>query len=207
MAVENAQLYQQAQQELGERRKTETELRRSNEASARRNRELALLNRVIAITTSTEDPRQVLSDVCRELALTFGVAQSAAALLDEGGETLTVIAEYRSPERPSALGMVIPVSNNPATLYVIKKKTPLALADAENDFLLASVRDIMRQRGVASLLLLPLIVNDRVMGTIGLDSAGAARLHRRRGGPGSQRSRGGFSGIRARSLRRSFAPE
>jgi len=170
MAIENARLYERAQQELIDRKRAEEELRRVNDERARRNRELTLLNRVIAATTSKLEPQAVLEAVCRELSLAFGVLQAAVALRDEGGSTLTVVAEYRSGERPSALGDVIPIHDNPATLYVLEHKTPLAVADAQHDPRLALVHHLMRQRGVVSLLILPLVVRGEVVGTIGLDA-------------------------------------
>jgi signal transduction histidine kinase len=118
------------------------------------------------------EPKAVLEAVCRELSLAFGVPQAGAALLlkDDGRTALTVMAEYRSEERPSALGVVIPVANNPATLYVLEHQTPLAVADAQHDPRMAPVHELMRQRGVASLLILPMIVRGEVVGTIGLDA-------------------------------------
>ncbi|NIP68250.1 MAG: GAF domain-containing protein, partial [Planctomycetales bacterium] len=83
VAVENARLYEQAQQELTERKRAEKELRQVSDERARRNRELVLLNRVIAATTSRLEPKAVLEAVCRELTLAFGLPHAAAAMLDE----------------------------------------------------------------------------------------------------------------------------
>jgi signal transduction histidine kinase/DNA-binding NarL/FixJ family response regulator/HAMP domain-containing protein len=172
VAVENARLYEQSQQEIAERKRAQDELRQVNQERARRNRELALLNRVITATTSRSKPKAVLRAVCRELAQAFGVPQAAAALLpkDRARTALTVVAEYRSQDRPSALGHVIPLEDNPATLHVLEHKTPLAVADAQHDPQLAPVHHLMQERGVSSLLILPLIVRDEVVGTIGLDA-------------------------------------
>jgi PAS domain S-box-containing protein len=168
VGVGNALLYASVQQELTERKRVEEELRRVSDERERRNRELVLLNRVIAATTSRLEPKAVLEAVCRELALAFDLPEAGAALLDEGGATLTVVAEYKSEERPSALGAVIPVERNPATQYVLEHKAPLAVADAQRDPRMAPIHDLMRQRDVISLLILPLVVRDEVVGTIGL---------------------------------------
>ncbi|MEW5871501.1 MAG: GAF domain-containing protein [Chloroflexota bacterium] len=170
VAIENAQLYEKAQQEIERRKQIEGELRRTNEESTRRNRELTLLNQVITATTSGMEPKAILEVVCGSLVNAFGVAQSAAALLNEEKTTLTVIAEYKSEHYPSAMGVIIPVAENPASLYVMKQKKPLALPDAQNDILLTPVRDVMRQRGTVSLLILPIVVRDEVIGTIGVDA-------------------------------------
>jgi signal transduction histidine kinase/DNA-binding NarL/FixJ family response regulator/HAMP domain-containing protein len=172
VAVENARLYERAQQELLERKRAEEELRRVVEERARRYRELALLNRVITATTSRLEPKAVLEAVCRELALAFDLSQAAAALFPAGGKrtALEVVAEYRTEGRPSALGAVIPIEDNPATLYVLEHKAPLALTDVQHDPRTVRVYDLMRERGVVSLLILPLIVRGEVVGTIGLDA-------------------------------------
>ena len=170
MAIENARLYEQARQEIERRTHVEEALRHANDESERRNRELTLLNRVISAMISDMSPQAVLEVVCRELVTVFGIAQAAATLLDADGDSLTVVAECKSETGPSAMGVVIPVSNNPATLYVLKQKSALAMTDAQNDVLLAPVREIMRYRGVVSLLLVPIIVNGEVIGTVGLDS-------------------------------------
>jgi signal transduction histidine kinase/putative methionine-R-sulfoxide reductase with GAF domain/DNA-binding NarL/FixJ family response regulator len=164
VAIENAQLYEHIRQELAERKRTERKIQR-------RNQELALLNRAIAAATSRLEPQAVLEAVCRELALAFDVPAAAAALLDEARASLNVVAEYRvSEEYPSAVGAVIPVENNPSTQYVLQHQAPLAVDDAQHDPRLAPIHRLLRQRGVASLLLLPLIVRDEVVGTIGLDA-------------------------------------
>jgi signal transduction histidine kinase/CheY-like chemotaxis protein/HAMP domain-containing protein len=171
VAVENARLYDRAQQELLERKRAEEELRQVNQERARRNQELALLNRVITTTTSRLEPKAVLEAVCSELAQTFNLPQAAATMFpDDDRSVLRVVAEYRTKERPSALDNVIPVHNNPATQYVLEGKVPVAVSDAQHDPRMAPVHDLMRQRGVASMLILPLIVRGQVVGTIGLDS-------------------------------------
>ena len=83
---------------------------------------------------------------------------------------LTVVAEHRSEERPSSLGVVLPVEGYPSAEYVLGHKAPLAIADAQHDPLMASVHDLMRARNAASLLILPLIVDSDIVGTIGLVS-------------------------------------
>jgi GAF domain-containing protein len=81
-----------------------------------------------------------------------------------------VIAEHRAPDRPSALGLLIPVTGNPSMTYILEHKTPLAIADAQSDPLLAPVHEIMRQRSIASILLVPILIGGEVAGTLGIDA-------------------------------------
>ena len=171
VGVENAHLYRQAQQELIERKRAQERLRWVSEERARRNRELLLLNRVIAATTSQLEPQAVLEAVCHELVLAFDIPQAAVAMLDADRYLLTVMAEYRRDNHNlSSLGAVIPVEGNPSTQYILANKVPLAMSDAQHDPRLAPARDLMIVRGVQSVLLLPLIVRGEVIGTVGLDS-------------------------------------
>jgi two-component system cell cycle sensor histidine kinase/response regulator CckA len=136
----------------------------------RRNRELTLLNRVIAASVAGQATEQILEVVCRELALAFDVPQSAAALFNEQKTQAVVVAEYLAPGRPSAMGEIIPAAGNPGSQHLLKYKTPLVIDDAQIDPRQAPIRDLMRRRGTVSLLLLPLIVTGQVVGSLGVDA-------------------------------------
>jgi len=156
--------------DIAKRKRAEAQRAAAQETLQRRNRELALLNRVIAAASAILEPKAVLEITCRELALALDVPQAAAALLDETRTTFIVVAEYLAEGRTSAMDAVIPVKDNPAMQYVVEHKAPLAIADAQHDPRLAAIHDVMRQRGAVSLLLVPLIVRGRVVGALGLNA-------------------------------------
>jgi PAS domain S-box-containing protein len=149
VAISNARLYSQA---------------------AQRNRELTLLNRVIAATAAGEALISVLEAVCRELALAFELPQAAAALLNKEKTRAEIVAEYLALGQPSALGKSIPVTAGSAAQDLMAQKTPLVIQDAQADPRQASVHDLLRQRGSTSLLVLPLVVDGEVMGSLGLSA-------------------------------------
>jgi PAS domain S-box-containing protein len=151
VAIHNARLYSQA---------------------AQRNRELTLLNRVIAATAAAAEGalEPVLEAVCRELALAFQVPQAAAALFNEEKTEAVVVAEYLAPGRPSALGATIPAAGNPASQHLLTHKTPLVIEDAQTDPRQAPIHDLLRRRGTVSLLLLPLVRDGEVVGSVGVDA-------------------------------------
>ena len=91
-ALENARLYDEAR---------------------RRNRELALLNRVIAATAAGQAIEPILEVVCRELALAFDVPQSAAALFNEEKTEAVVVAEYLARRTGPSTGRVHPGGGQP----------------------------------------------------------------------------------------------
>ncbi len=150
-------------QDITERKRIEAELER-------RLHETLLLNRVMAASSSALEPNAVLRIMCEELARALNLPQAAFALLDPDRAYLTVVAEYRVESRPSALGVVIPVAHNRATQYVLDHHVPLAIHNAQTDPRQAVIHDLEKQRGVVSLLIVPIVIHDHVIGTLGLDS-------------------------------------
>jgi GAF domain-containing protein/CheY-like chemotaxis protein len=140
------------------------------EETQRRLNEATLLGKVITLTTSAGDLSSALSQVCSEVALFFQAPQAAFALLNRDGTAAEIIAEYRLAGRSSALGLQIPVAGNPSMAFILENKLPLAVTDAQNDPVLAPVHEIMRQREVASILLVPILMRGKVTGTLGIDN-------------------------------------
>ena len=148
-AVHNARLFSQAQRRL---------------------RETLLLNRIITATAYALDSDTVLQTLCEELANAFNLPQSAFALLDTDGTRLTVVAEYRAEDRPSALDVVIPVANNQLIQSVLENRAPRVVSNAQTDGSQTAIHDLEKQLGVISMLIVPLLIHDRVVGTLQLDA-------------------------------------
>jgi PAS domain S-box-containing protein len=145
---------------------------------AQRNRELTLLNRVIAATTAAvaEGMEPVLDVVCREMALAFEVPQASAALLNKEKTEALVVAEYVALGVRPWLGEHIPLAGVSLSPDLLSHNAPLVIDDAQTDPLLASIHDLMRRREVGSLLLLPLVVDGDLVGSLVVDAAGARRF-------------------------------
>jgi PAS domain S-box-containing protein len=148
-------------QDITERKRAEAEIRR-------RNRELALLNRVIAASAASQDPNAILETVCQELPLAFEVAWAAAALVDEDQAAATFVAQYVSEGNLLPLPPTIFVADLPVYQEMYQNKEPVAVADAQNDPRLAAIQSIFRERGVVSLLIIPFIVQNHFVGGVGL---------------------------------------
>ncbi len=136
----------------------------------RRLQEVLLLNRVTTLIASSVDTQDALCQVCAELARFLRVPQAGFALLNPERTSATVIADYHQPDDPGAVGVVIPVENNPSMVYVLENKAPLVVAEAQTDPRLAPVHEVMRQRHVQSILIVPVVVEGEVIGTLGFDA-------------------------------------
>ncbi|MGC8877735.1 MAG: PAS domain S-box protein [Anaerolineae bacterium] len=149
--------------DITQRKRAEEEIRRSLER-------LQVMNRVLVATASTLDAHQALEAICTELAQALDLPQAAFALLTEDRQALRVVAEYRRPDRPSGLGNVIPVADNPATQEALATRAPVIIPNAQTDARTAATQDIHRARGTVTLMIVPLLVRDQVVGTLGLDA-------------------------------------
>ncbi|MBN1220313.1 MAG: PAS domain S-box protein [Anaerolineae bacterium] len=148
--------------DISERVKAEKEIHQ-------RNRDLALLNRVIAASVANLEPQVILETVCRELALTFDFPIVFVALLTNDNTTVEVIADYNVSGKPAAK-FPIPIENVPAAQYVLAHKTHIVVENAQNDSRMAPVRDLLRYYNVASLLGLPFIIEEEIVGFLAIQT-------------------------------------
>lgn len=160
VAAENAQLFAEAE-------------RRANE-SEQLVRRLALVNRISMLVNSTLDLDQILQTACTEMAQAFDVGQSGVVLFDQDLQIGRVVAQYQAVPDGEPAETTIPLTDNPSMERIITTRKSLAIADVEHDPLTATIRDVFRQQ-VRSILIVPLIVQDQLVGTIGLDAIGSPR--------------------------------
>lgn len=147
IAIENARLFSEIQRRL---------------------QEVTLLSQVIAQTASSEDLPSALNHICADVANYFNAPQAGFALINAEGTQAEMVAEFCSEGRPSVLGEVIPVIDNLAMEFILAHKKPLAITDAQHDPQLASVHDLLVRRSVISLLIVPILIGDDVVGTLGV---------------------------------------
>jgi PAS domain S-box-containing protein len=133
-------------------------------------REALVLNRVISAALSSLKLKDILQTICEELGKTFDTPQVAFALMNANRTHLTVFAEYNSFELPTMLGAVISISSTPVLQSILKTHSSLVVTDAQNDPRLASLREELIQRGTVSILIVPVIVNGRMIGGLILNA-------------------------------------
>jgi signal transduction histidine kinase len=147
-------------------------LRESEERFSRFSKAASLLNRIIAASAAipSKDQETILEVACRELTLAFNLPYAAATLLDKTKMTATVVAEYATEERLATLPQAKPVADDPLCQYLLSRKTPLVTGETRNDPDLSLIYSYLRQRDMASLLLVPLMIEGEVVGGLGLEA-------------------------------------
>jgi PAS domain S-box-containing protein len=143
-----------------------------------RNRELTLLNRVITAAATGLDTQEVINIACESLVHTFAVSQATALLRDPGW---TIIA--RSPASTSThqyqtcleqiqtgdMQMWLPI------MHILQTKTPLSITSASDpaqpvDPTLSPLCGLMERLGIATCLIIPILMRNQVVGLIELDT-------------------------------------
>jgi len=136
----------------------------------RRTEELARLNRLVNEISATLDLRESLNIVVRDLVDATIADQARIALLDDDERALTIVAEEFDESRSSsALGVKIPVEGNELTQEVLDKGEAVVVTDAGHNPRTAPVHDILREQGVETMILMPILAGNQVLGTVGVD--------------------------------------
>jgi GAF domain-containing protein len=138
--------------------------------SLKRSERLELVRNVAAAVSSATDVKTILQLAVNGLAKVFDVKQSAVSLFDEAGEFANVLVEYLEPGCISALKHRIPLKNNPQIDRIIETKQPLIIDDVQNDPIMAKTRNVMTECKILSLMVVPIIIGDWVVGVIGINA-------------------------------------
>ncbi len=148
LAIKNAQLFAQVQ---------------------RRVHELAVINQ---ISTSVSQPAAldvVLTNALHELTRALDLDRCALATLTGNRDYLKVIAEYNSAPGPSRLGLTVSAVDHPTLQTILRQRRTLNVAGTSSGAATKDI-DLFRPRDGRSMLLIPLIVGDDIIGAVELES-------------------------------------
>jgi GAF domain-containing protein len=138
--------------------------------SQRRSQELAIMNRVVSKISQVTGIQESMQIVVDELKEVTSADQIRVALLNDEGAKVTIIAEnYDHIHNKSALGLEIPVVGNRLTEEVIQTRKAIFVADCQTSPYTENIRDMIAEQHIQSLLVMPIIVGNTVIGTVGFD--------------------------------------
>lgn len=132
-------------------------------------RRQTLVSNISMAINLSQDVQSVMQAAVDGLTNVLGVDQVGLALFDEVRQHLFVRADRPAPGNQSAVGTELSLAGNLSMQRVLETRRPLLVLDAQHDPLLSNVQRIMERQQVQSILLVPLIVRDEVIGTIGFD--------------------------------------
>ncbi|MCZ2095150.1 MAG: GAF domain-containing protein [Anaerolineae bacterium] len=153
IALQNARLYQAAQEHAA-----------VLQAQAQR---LALVNRVSTHVAHQLELDTIYRTVLLELQAAFGASFGGLVLFEEDRVGRLVLGTH--PEDTGQGNVTIALERNPSIDIVRATHKPLVSEDVLNDPVFEPAWPVLRRRGTRTLLIVPLVVGDGVIGTLGLD--------------------------------------
>ncbi|MCB9098797.1 MAG: GAF domain-containing protein [Anaerolineales bacterium] len=138
--------------------------------------EAEALYQVGRLLVTTEDEREMFNTVLSKMLTTLGLKQGGILLFEEDFEYGKLHALFENGKPVMKPRLRIPIKDNPSYQRLIETKQPIAIEDVATDPLVATVREINIPRGIISLLLVPIVINDQVAGAIGADSVGKRHI-------------------------------
>lgn len=128
---------------------------------------LVNLQKFLTLLDPALDPKEMLTKVARQLVEMFGVDHSGVLFFGQDDIEGEVVAEY-PPQ--GLLGVRLSLVDYPLADRLKAEKRPIAVLEAQRDPIMGSTRPNMQQMGIQSILVIPLIVKDKLIGGLGLDA-------------------------------------
>jgi PAS domain S-box-containing protein len=141
--------------------------------SRRERRMLAALQQVSTAINSAFDMDEVLHLTCQAAVELFGVDHSGLVKFEPDYSAGKVIAEYPDRETEGikrTLGTIIPVHGVLAEERLAHQKEVLNIPDVAIETALGPVRDVLLSFGIRSILVVPVVTQDRTIASFSLDT-------------------------------------
>ena len=145
---------------LGERVSAESDpVLRARRESA----ELWALLEITDTITRSLDLKQVMSEIVRRVGELVGTQSCSILLADQKLDQGFVVA---SNDHPEVDMLEIELSKYPEIQRALESREPVVIDNVENDPVVASVREILLEKGYRAVLVLPLLFGREVLGTL-----------------------------------------
>ncbi len=162
--------------DITDQKRAEQNIHRTNFELQQRVEELARLNDITQTLVSNLDFETALNTITRELCLLFNADTCGVVMLNAGRTHYTVVAEYTQTNTPSTVGMVFALQDNPLSARIIATKKPALFTAKDITPIDTGREDVLNQRRVQCMLVVPLLARAEVIGTIGIDTTTPGRV-------------------------------
>jgi GAF domain-containing protein len=133
---------------------------------------LANLQKFLTLLDPSLHLEEMLTNVARQLVEMFGVDHSGVLFFGFDDIEGEVVAEYPAY---GVVGVKLSLIDYPLVDQLKVEQKPIAVLEAQRDPIMGNVRANMRNLGIQSILIIPLVVRDRLIGGLGLDAIQAPR--------------------------------
>lgn len=133
-------------------------------------RNRALLDISQLVVEGTQNEAEIYEKIAKSTKEAFRVDQAGVAIYVPDKKLAYVAAQY--PKNPSLNDptIIFSIDSYKAVEELILSQTPIAIEDAQMDIKTLPAQEIIKKQGIKSFLLVPLVLNGKVIGSLGLDS-------------------------------------
>ena len=127
---------------------------------------------VTSIVSSTLNPKEILFLVVKKISEIIPVTRCSIIRIDSETRYALVISSF---ENPKIGGIKLDLKKYPEIMQAITSRKPVVIKDVDTDPIMKGVRDIICNLGIRSILVLPIIFKDEVIGTLFLRTSRSGR--------------------------------
>ncbi len=140
--------------------------RRADETLLRRNRELASLNRFLALAATDVPSTFLVSRACEEITTALGLPFGVVGLLDSSATTFTPLGRSGGEAGSLPPGAVVDLSQIPLAAKFKAARAPLMFPDVRAERRLGEFAERLHRGGINSLAAFPIVVEGETIGAI-----------------------------------------
>ncbi|GAB4483217.1 MAG: hypothetical protein OHK006_03520 [Thermodesulfovibrionales bacterium] len=133
------------------------------DALNRRIVELETLNDIMHLLSTTLDPKEVLFRVVRRIADIMPVSRCSVISVDWIRKTAFVVATF---EDPNITGLELNLKKYPEIVKALSSKRPVVIRNVHQDPIMTRVREALAPLGIRAILVIPIILRTKVIGTL-----------------------------------------
>ncbi|OGW29443.1 MAG: hypothetical protein A2X59_11100 [Nitrospirae bacterium GWC2_42_7] len=135
----------------------------STERLRSESKELEAIIDLTNLISTTLDQKEILFRIVRKISELMPVTRCSIIRVDWLHKYAFVVATF---EDPNITGIKLSLRKYPEIIEALQSKKPVIVKDIITDPIMQSVRDIIKPLGIKSILVLPIIFREKVIGTL-----------------------------------------
>jgi diguanylate cyclase (GGDEF)-like protein len=135
-------------------------------------KELEVITGLTQVISSTLDPQEILFRIVRQIAEVMPVTRCSIIRVDWLRRYAFVVASF---EDPTITGIKLSLKKYPEILAALTAKKPVVIEDVRTDPIMKKVQKIIEPLDIRSILVIPILFKEKVIGTLFLRTARSGR--------------------------------
>lgn len=168
--VENYLISPLQEEDLDFKIKTALEKKKTIELLRKKTDMLQTIVDLTSLVTSTLDPQEILYLIVKKISQVIPVTRCSIIRIDRNGDYADVAATFESP----TMGRIrLDLNKYPEIKKALISKKPVVIHDVTTDPIMEKVRDIIFPLGIRSIVVIPIVFHEEVIGTLFLRTSRA----------------------------------